>query len=121
MDSAETDEVGRIIAAFAAQVGERHRTLALIARFRVRSGTGTRIEAAFAKASAPTGRELGVLTYQLHREPGNPDAFIVYERWRSLEDLETHLRTPYIAALRAEIDAVLEGQPDFQVILPTGT
>ena len=78
MDSAETDEIGRIIAAFAAQVGERHRPLALIARFRVRSGTGTRIEAAFAKASAPTQRELGVLTYQLHRESDNPDAFIVY-------------------------------------------
>ena len=67
-----------------------------------------------------TVREAGVLAYQLHREPDNPSGFIVYERWRSLEDLEGHLRTTYIAALRAEIDAVLEGQPSFQVMLPTG-
>lgn len=121
MAFAETDEVGRIIAAFAAQVGDRQRSLALIARFRVRSGVGAQIEKAFAKAAAPTGKEVGVLAYQLHREADNPDAFIVYERWRSLDALEAHLRTPYIAALRAEIDAAMEGQPHFQVILPTGT
>jgi quinol monooxygenase YgiN len=120
MDS-EIDEIGGIIAAFAAQIGERHRPLALIARFRVRSGTGVRIENAFAKASVQTATEAGVRAYQLHQEPDNPDAVIVYERWRSLDDLEVHLRTPYIAALRAEIDAVMEGQPDFQIIRPTST
>lgn len=121
MDSTEMDEVGVLIAAFSAQVGERHRPLALIARFRVRTGAGSRIEKAFAKASSQTASEAGVMAYQLHREPNNHDAFVVYEHWRSLNDLEAHLRAPYIAALRAEIDAVMEGQPQFHVILPTGT
>ena len=117
--NAETDEVGAIIAAFAAQVGDRHRAVALIARFRVRAGAGPAIEKAFAVASAQTAREAGVLAYQLHREPDNPDAFLVYERWRSLEDLEAHLRTSYIAELRAQLDAAMEGQPGFHVLLPT--
>jgi quinol monooxygenase YgiN len=121
MDSTEMDEVGGIIAAFEAQVGQRHRPLALIGRFRVCAGAGPRIEKEFAKASAQTASEAGVLAYQLHREPNNPDVFVVYERWRSLDDLEAHLRTAYITALRAEIDAVMEGQPEFQVILPTTT
>ena len=121
MDAREMDQVGAVIAAFAAQVGDRHRPVALIARFRVRSGVGPQIERAWAKASALTGSEVGVLAYQLHREPDNSDAFIVYERWRTLDDLEAHLRTPYIGALRAEINAVMHGQPHFQVILPTGT
>jgi quinol monooxygenase YgiN len=121
MDSTEMDEVGGIIAAFEAQVGEPHRPLALIAHFRVRAGAGPAIEKEFAKASAQTASEAGVLAYQLHREPNNPDVFVVYEHWRSLDDLEAHLRTPYIATLRAEIDAVVEGQPEFQVILPTAT
>ena len=119
MNTTAADEVGGIIAAFAAQVGDHHRPLALIARFRVRAGAGPRIENAFAEASAQTEREAGVLAYQLHRESDNSDAFVVYERWRSLEDLEGHLRTTYVAALRAEIDAVMEGQPTFQVMLPT--
>jgi quinol monooxygenase YgiN len=119
MNSNAADEVGGIIAAFAAQVGHRQRPLALIARFRVRAGTGGRIERAFAEASVQTAREAGVLAYQLHREPDSSDAFIVYERWRSLEDLEAQLRTSYIGALRAEIGAVMEGQPSFQVMLPT--
>lgn len=114
-----TDEVGRIVAAFAAQVGDRHRSLALIARFQVRTGAGPRIEKAFTEASMQTANEAGVLAYHLHREPDNPDAFVVYERWRSLEDLEAHLRTTYVASLRAEIDAAMEGQPSFHVLLPT--
>ncbi|HEY1272764.1 MAG TPA: putative quinol monooxygenase [Terriglobales bacterium] len=118
MDTTTVDEIGGIIAAFETQVGDRHRPLAIIARFRVRTAAGPRIEKAFAEASVQTAREAGVLAYQLHREPGNSDAFVVYERWRSLNDLETHLRTPYIVALRAEMDAVMEGQPTFNVVLP---
>ena len=119
MASTENDEVAKIIAAFAAQVGDRHRPLALIARFRVQPGTGPRIEKAFAEASVQTAREAGVLAYQLHRELDNSEAFVVYERWRSLEDLEAHLRTTYIAVLREEIDAVMEAEPTFQLMLPT--
>jgi len=121
MDSTERDEVGGIIAAFEAQVGDRHQSLALIGRFRIRAGAGPRIEKEFAKASAQTASEAGVLAYQLHREPDNTDVFVVYERWRTLDDLEAHLRTSYIAALRGEIDAVMEGQPEFRVILPIAT
>ena len=91
MDSTEMDEVGGIIAAFEAQVGQRHRPIALIGRFRVRAGAGPRIEKEFAKASAQTASEVGVLAYQLHREPNDPDVFVVYERWRCLDDLEAHL------------------------------
>lgn len=119
MKTSATDEVGGIIAAFEARIGDHHRPLAIIVRFRVHSGAGLRIEKAFADASAQTSQEAGVLAYQLHREPDNPDAFIVYERWRSLDDLEAHLRTPYIMMLRREIDAVMEGQPSFNVVLPT--
>ena len=118
MNTTAADQVGGIIAAFAAQVGDHHRPLALLARFRVRAGAGPRIEKAFAEASVQTAREAGVLAYQLHREPHDPDALVVYERWRSLEDLELHLRTSYIAALRAKIDAAMEGQPSFQLLLP---
>ena len=119
MNTTAADQVGGIIAGFAAQVGDHHRPLALLARFRVRAGAGPGIEKAFAEASAQTAQEAGVLAYQLHREPDDSDAFVVYERWRSLEDLAGHLRTTYIAALRAEIDAVMEGPPSFQVMLPT--
>lgn len=117
--NAETDEVGEIIAAFAAQVRDRRRPVALLARFRVRTGAGPGIEKAFAEAATQTAREAGVLAYQLHREPENADAFVVYERWRSLEDLEAHLRTSYVGALRAAIDAAIEGPASFQVMLPT--
>lgn len=121
MNSPATDEVGGIVAAFAAQLGgDRRRALAIVARFRVRAGAGARIEKAFAEALRHTAREAGVRAYQLHREASNPDALVVYERWRSLDDLEAHLRTAYIGALRQEIDAVMEGRATFDVVLPVG-
>lgn len=119
MNTAGADEVGGIIAAFERQLGDRRQPLAIIARFRVRTGAGARLAAAFGEASAQTAREAGALTYQLHRETDNADAFVVYERWRSLDDLEAHLRTPYISALRAEIDAVMVGEPSFNIVIPT--
>ena len=118
MNTGAKDGIGAIIAAFAAQIGGHQQPVALIGRFRVRAGAGHRIQKAFTEASVQTAREDGMLAYLLHCETGSPDAFVVYERWRSLEDLEAHLRTSYIAALRAEIDAVIDGEPSFQVMHP---
>jgi quinol monooxygenase YgiN len=44
----------------------------------------------------------------------------VYERWKSLADLEAHLRTLYITTLISETDEVLGGAPEFQVLMPAG-
>lgn len=116
--STPADAVSGIIAAFGAQVNDPAEPLALVARFRVRAGGQEPVERAFAAAARETRKEAGALAYALHREAGDPGVFVVYERWRSLGDLEAHLRTPYITELREVIDAVLDGDPDFRVLLP---
>lgn len=112
-------KVDGIIAAFAAKIADHHRPFALIGRFCVQAGTGGRIEKAFAAASVHTASEAGVLAYRLHRHTDDPNVFVVYEHWRSLADLEAHLRTNYIEALRGEIEAVLQGEPHFEIMVPT--
>ena len=112
------DDVSAIVSAFEAQLGDRTCAFALFARFRVAEGAQARVKRAFDKAVAPTLQEAGVLDYQPHRDPKDPTGFVVYERWKSLDDLEAHLRTPYIAELRQVIDAVITGTPGFNPLRP---
>lgn len=114
-----TDEVGIIIAGFAAQLADPTKPLALLVRFTVADGTQAAVEAAFAAASGDTAREAGVLTYQLLREAAEPTRFVVYEHWRSLADLEAHLRTPYITRLRDRFTRLIIGEPEFRVLVPS--
>jgi quinol monooxygenase YgiN len=114
----DLDDISAVVGAFETQLGSRVIPFAMIARFRVTEDSQARIEQAFEKAIPPTLREPGVLAYQPHRDPKETAGFVVYERWKSLDDLEAHLRTLYIAELRQEIDAVITGAPEFNLLRP---
>jgi quinol monooxygenase YgiN len=114
----DLDDVSAIVSAFETQLGGRTIPFAMIARFRVTEDSQARVEQAFEKAVPPTLREPGVLAYQPHRDPTDTAGFVVYERWKSLDDLEAHLRTSYIAELGQEIDAVITGAPEFNLLRP---
>jgi quinol monooxygenase YgiN len=114
----DLDDVSAIVGAFETQIGSRTIPFAMIARFQVTEDAQARVERAFEKAVPPTLREPGVLAYQPHRDPTYTAGFVVYERWKSLDDLEAHLRTPYIAELRREIDTVITGAPEFNLLRP---
>jgi Antibiotic biosynthesis monooxygenase len=57
---------------------------------------------------------------EAHREGQDATGFAVYEQWRSLADLDRHLRTPYVTRLRDRLSRVMEGEPEFRVLLPAG-
>ena len=114
----DLDDVAAIVRAFETQLGDRAIPFAMIARFRVAEDSQARVEQAFEKAVPPTLGEPGVLAYEPHRDPTDTAGFVVYERWKSLDDLEAHLRTSYIAELRREIDAVITGAPEFNLLQP---
>jgi quinol monooxygenase YgiN len=112
------DDVAAIINSFGAALHDVTKPLAVLAQFEVRDGSQDLVEAAFAEASGSTAEEPGVLAYELHRERQAPTRFVIYERWRSLADLEAHLRTPYIRALRRVIGGAIVGAPQFRVLMP---
>ena len=118
MTTTDLDDVSAIVGAFEAQLGSRTMPFALIARFRVTEESQARIAQALEKAVPPTRREPGVLAYQPHRDPAVTAGFVVYECWKSLDDLDAHLRTPYIVELRQEIEAAMTGAPEFNLLWP---
>ena len=114
------DDVSAIIAMFAEGLPDPTGPLAILVQFHVREGTQELVEAAFAEAGVATAAEPGAIVYGLHRERREPTRFVVYERWRSLADLEVHLRTPYITALRRLLDGLIIDTPEFRVLAPAG-
>lgn len=114
----DLDDVSAIIGAFETQLGNRTIPFAMIARFQLTEDALSRVEQAFEKAVPPTRQEPGVLAYQPHRDPAIATGFVVYECWKSLNDLDAHLRTPYIVELRREIEAAMTGAPEFNLLRP---
>lgn len=53
---------------------------------------------------APTTREQGCISYDLHQGAEDKTLFLFYENWLSREDLDEHLGTPHLQALLAKAE-----------------
>lgn len=115
-----TDRVDGYIQQFRNCLKDPSKPFAMLARIPIQDGKQESFEEAFAAAIAATRNETGVLVYNLNREAADGTRYVVYERWKSLADLENHLRKPYVAKLMAVTDEVLAGSPEFQVLVPAG-
>ena len=83
---------------------------------RIETDAPDKVIAAMRKATPKTRAEEGNKAYALHRSADEPDTFLLYERWRSLADLDAHLKTDYIADLLAVLDE--EANIELQVMRP---
>jgi len=107
-----------VTAPIRAALKDPSKPFAMLVRLQVKEGAEARWQAAFAKAAVETRREKGVLDYTLYHDASQPTRFVLYERWRSLADLEAHVQAPYITALFGEVQAVAAGPVEINVLLP---
>jgi quinol monooxygenase YgiN len=84
----------------------------------VKEGAGAKLEAAFAKAIPPTRKEKGCIAYDLNHDTEKETRYVVYERWKSIADLQAHLKSAHITALLDEIKDVIDGSPEVRVLIP---
>lgn len=103
-----------------AELKDPAKPFTMIVRLQVKEGEQNKFEAAFAKAVKATRMEKGCVAYDLSREAKDPTRYIVYERWKSLADLDAHLKTAHITALLAELKELLAAAPEARVLLPAG-
>lgn len=58
----------------------------------------------------PTREEPGCLRYALYRAKEQPDMWLLFEEWKSEDDLKAHVETPHMKAfLERSKEAILEG------------
>ena len=56
---------------------------------------------------APTLKESGCVSYDLHQCPGNPAAFMFYENWTSKDTHAEHCETAHFKAFEIRMDELL--------------
>lgn len=101
-------------------VKDPSRPFVLLVSFQIKEGAAEKFEAAFAKASEETHKEKGCIAYDLSRDTSRPNHYLLYERWKSLADLEAHLSSEHMKTTLAQTGGLTAAPPTSQVFVPVG-
>jgi quinol monooxygenase YgiN len=112
------DTIAAIIRTFEARLQNSAGPLSLLARFAVQEPHREAVKSAFIRTRSRTLDEPACQVFELNEDSQQPGHFLIYEKWRSLTDLEAHLRAAHIAGLRALFHRLIVDGPEFQVLLP---
>lgn len=88
--------------------------LTLIAFIRAKPGLGDELGRRLGTLVEPARAEVGNINYDLHRSSDDPDVWVLYENWRTADDLIAHFEEPYMKAFVAALPEVLEGEMDLR-------
>ncbi|MCF3179943.1 antibiotic biosynthesis monooxygenase [Streptomyces polychromogenes] len=83
--------------------------LTVVAQLRARPGKEQALRQALTALVAPTSREPGCVTYDLHVDVADPASFCFYEIWRSRADHAANLQTAHLQDFAARMDDLLDG------------
>lgn len=73
-----------------------NKRVTVLARIKAKAGMEERIRQELMALVAPTRSEEGCINYDLHQSVDDQTLFMFYENWRSKEDLDKHLKMPYL-------------------------
>jgi quinol monooxygenase YgiN len=79
----------------------------LIVHLRAREGQEYLLEAELRALVAPTRKEEGCITYDLHRSADGPGGFLFHEVWASRDAHTSHTKTPHFLRWNARKDSLL--------------
>jgi quinol monooxygenase YgiN len=79
----------------------------LIVLLRAKEAQELLLEAELRALVAPTRREDGCITYDLHRSADGPSGYLLHEVWASREHHRQHTQTPHFIRWNARKDALL--------------
>jgi quinol monooxygenase YgiN len=71
----------------------------VIARWRARRGEEEAVAALLAEIVPLSRAEAGMVAYQVHRDPSDPQVFTIYERYRDAAAYDAHLESEHMQRL----------------------
>jgi quinol monooxygenase YgiN len=105
------------VALVKSKVKDPARPFALLVTIQAKPGKGKELEAAFAPCIAATKREPGCLAYELNRDPDEPTAYIVFEKWKDVASLQAHVKAGHTQELFKAIRPLSDGDIKAKVYL----
>jgi quinol monooxygenase YgiN len=90
--------------------------LTVVARLRAKPAKEQALRRALTALVAPTSREPGCVTYNLHVDVDDPASFCFYEIWRSRAEHAANLQTAHLQDFAARLDDLLDGELDVSLL-----
>jgi quinol monooxygenase YgiN len=118
--AADAAEPNPLITRIKSELKDPTKPYTWIVSLRVKRGMQAKLEAAFADAAKQAHGEKGCLAYDLNRDVKESTRYLIYERWKSVADMEAHLKSPYMTALEDELKELLSAPPERQLLVPVG-
>ena len=89
--------------------------LTVTAHVKAQSGKESQVREALLSLIAPSRKDAGCLSYDLHQAVDNPTAFLFYETWTSKALLDAHLQTPHVQAAMAQMGQLVAEPPQITI------
>jgi quinol monooxygenase YgiN len=92
--------------------------LEVVAILKAKDGQADRLQAALQAFVGPTREEPGCLSYELFESGAAAGTFITVERWRSQQDVDSHLKAPHMSQFYDAAGDTLDGPVDIHPLNP---
>lgn len=116
----EKKEPNPLVKTVKSKVSDPNKPFTLVLTFQAKADMEGKLLEAFKPAMEATRKEKGCVAYELNRQPDEPTKFLMYERWKSVPDLEAHLDSAHIKTLVEKLNELLSGGLNVQVFQPVG-
>lgn len=114
--TARAEDDHPVVKSVKGKVKDAKKPFALLVEFKIKAGKETEAEAAFAPCLAATRKEPGCVAYFLNRDPDQPQAFIMYEQFKSVDALVAHLKEKHTQTLLKTLGELGEGEPKLKIL-----
>jgi quinol monooxygenase YgiN len=99
-----------VVALVKSKVKDPARPFALFVTIKARPGKEKDLEAAFAPCIAATTKESGCLASEVNRDPDDPTAYVMFEKFKGEAALEAHLKSEHTTKLLEALEPLADGQ-----------
>jgi quinol monooxygenase YgiN len=104
------DEDHPVVALVKSKVKDPAKPCALLVTIKAKSGKEKDLEAAFAPCIAATKKEAGCLAYELNRDADEPTTYVMFEKFRSVAALQSHLKAEHTTKLLKALEPLTDGE-----------
>ena len=87
----------------------------VVARVKAKPGKEAEMRKELQSLLAPSRRDEGCLSYDLHQGRDNPALFLFFENWASKEHLDRHLQKPDLQAALARAGQLAAEPPEISL------
>ena len=87
------------------------KTLTVIAQIKAQPGKEAQVRQELLSLVAPSRKDPGCISYDVHQGQDNPALFLFHENWASKAHLDQHLQTPLLQAVLGRVGKLVAEPP----------